>query len=174
MEEVPPGHVAVGRITTAWGMRGGVKVFPLVDKQQRLAPGSSVTVGGERRAIESSRWQKGIVYLKLSGIDDREAASAVRGLFLTVPESDLETLAEGVYYRFQLVGLAVRSTAGASLGLVTEILSTGAHDVYIVQGERGEILLPATDEVIKEIDLERGLMVVEEVPGLVPEPRKEQ
>ncbi len=172
MEEVPPGHVAVGRIITAWGVRGVVKAIPLVDRQQRLDPGRNVTVGGERRLIESSRWQRGLVYLKLSGIDDRQAASALRERLLSVPESDLEPLAEGEYYRFQLVGLAVQSTAGASLGRVTDVLTTGANDVYVVQGERGEILVPATDEVVKEIDLERGRMVIEEVPGLIPDARK--
>ncbi len=174
MEEVPPGQVAVGRITTTWGVRGVVKVIPLVDRRQRLAPGRSVTVGGERRVVETSRWEKEVVYLKLTGVDNRQAASALRGHLLTVPESDLEPLPEGEYYRFQIVGLDVQSAAGGSLGRVVEILTTGAHDVYIVQGERGEILLPATDEIIKEIDLERGRMVIEEMPGLVPEPRKDR
>src|SRR3990170_825562 len=116
MEQVPPGHVAVGRVGSAWGVRGIVKVIPLVDKRERLAPGRSVSVAGQRRTIESSRWQKGLAYLKLSGIDDREAAIALREQLLTVPESELEPLGEGQYYRFQLVGLAVQSTAGAFLG----------------------------------------------------------
>lgn len=169
MEQVPPGHIAVGRVSSAWGVRGIVKVIPLVDKRERLAPGRSVSVAGQRRAIESSRWQKGLVYLKLSGIDDREAALALREQLLTVPESELEPLGEGQYYHFQLVGLSVQSTTGALLGRVTEVLSTGANDVYVVQGERGEILVPATDDIVKEIDLERGRMVIEEVSGLTPE-----
>lgn len=173
MEEVPPGYVAVGRVSTAWGVGGVVKVIPLVDKRGRLAPGWSVNVAGQRRTIESSRWQKGLAYLKLSGIDDREAALALREQLLTVPATELEPLAEGLYYRFQLVGLAVSSAAGAALGRVTDILSTGANDVYVVQGERGEILVPATDDIVKEIDLERGRMVIEEVPGLIPERRRE-
>jgi 16S rRNA processing protein RimM len=172
MEQVPPGFVAVGRVSTAWGVRGVIKVIPLVDKQERLASGRSVTVAGQRRTIENSRWQKGMAYLKLSGIDDRETAFALRGQLLTVPESELEPLGEGQYYRFQLVGLAVESTAGASLGHVTDVLGTGANDVYIVQGERGEILIPATDDIVKEIDLEHGRMVIEEVPGLTPDAGK--
>ncbi|MCH9000342.1 MAG: hypothetical protein IID48_19050 [Proteobacteria bacterium] len=95
MEKVPPDHVAVGRIGPAWGVRGAVKVIPLVDKRERLAPGRSVTVDDERRVIESSHWRKGLVYLKLSGIDDREAASSLRDRFLVVPESELEPLPEG-------------------------------------------------------------------------------
>lgn len=172
MEEVPPGYVAVGRVAAAWGVRGVTKVIPLVGRREQLARGRAVDVGGERRVIESSRWQKGLAYLQLSGVSDREAASALRDRLLLVPEEELEPLAEGEYYRYQLVGLVVETTAGASLGRVAEVLSTGANDVYVVQGERGEILVPATDEVVKEVDLERGRMVVEEVPGLVPERRR--
>src|SRR3989304_3346958 len=112
MEQVPPGYVAVGRVGPAWGVSGVVKVIPLVDKRERLAHRPRVTVAGRRRPIETSRWQKGLVYLKLSGIDDREAALAIRDQLLTVPESELEPLSEGQYYRFQLVGLAVESTGG--------------------------------------------------------------
>lgn len=171
MEQAPPGYVAVGRVSTAWGARGVVKVIPLADKPERLARGRSVGVAGHSRTIEDCRWQKGLVYLKLSGIDDREAALALRQHLLTVPESDLEPLDEGQYYRFQLVDLAVCNTAGDFLGRVTDVLTTGANDVYVVQGQRGEILVPATDDIVKEIDLERGRMVIEEVPGLTPERR---
>ncbi len=174
MEEVPPGYVAVGRIGPVWGVRGAIKVTPLVDKRERLAPGRSITVDGERRIIQSSRWQKGIVYLKLSGIDGREAASTLRERLLLVPESELEPLPEGQYYRFQLIGLTVRNAAGAPLGRVTDVLTTGANDVYIVQGEKGEILVPAIDDVIRQIDLEHGEMVIEEVAGLIPEPREKR
>ena len=172
MEQAPSGHVAVGRVSSSWGVGGVVKVIPLVDKPERLGHGRRVTVAGQRRTIESSRWQKGLVYLKLSGIDDREAAFALRERLLTVPESELEPLEEGVYYRFQIVGLAVESTAGASLGRVTDVLSTGANDVYVVLGEGGEILVPATNDIVKEIDLESGRMVIHEVPGLIPDAGK--
>jgi 16S rRNA processing protein RimM len=172
MEQAAPGYVAVGRVSTSWGVRGVAKVIPFVDKPERLAPGRTVTVSGRRHTIESSRWQKGIAYLKLSGIDDRESAFALRGQLLTVPEDELEPLGEGEYYRFQLLGLAVESTVGAPLGRVTDVLTTGANDVYVVRGERGEILVPATDDIVKEIDLERGRMVIEDVPGLTPDAGK--
>ena len=174
MEEVPPGYVAVGRVGSPWGVQGVVRVVPLVDRRERLAPGRAIIVGGERRVIEGCRWQKGQAHLKLSGIDDQESAAALRDQLLAVPESELEALAEGEYYRFQLIGLEVRSTAGAALGRVTEVLDTGANDVYVVKGEEGEVLVPATDEVIKEIDLPAGRMVIEAVPGLIPEPRRKR
>ena len=172
MEEVPPGYVAIGRVGAPWGVRGAVRVLPLTDRRAQLAAGRTVTVAGERRTIESTRWQKGLAYLRLSGTDDREAASALRGRLLAVAESDLEPLPEGHYYRFQLIGLAVISTDGEELGRLTDVLSTGANDVYVVRGDRGELLLPATDEVVREIDLETGRMLIEVVPGLLPQPRR--
>jgi 16S rRNA processing protein RimM len=129
-------------------------------------------VAGERRTIESARWQKGMVYLRLSGIEDREAAAELRGRLLAIAESELEPLPEGQYYRFQLIGLTVISTGGEELGRVTEVLSTGANDVYVVSGDRGELLLPATDEVVREIDLQSGRMLIEALPGLLPPPRR--
>ncbi len=172
MEEVPPGHVAVGRVATAWGVRGVLKVVPLVDIRDQLAEGRAVTIAGRSHTIESARWQKGLAYLKLSGVDHREAALALRDRLITVPEEDLEPLGEGEYYRYQLLGLSVTTTEGEPLGQVADVLPTGANDVYIVRGERGDILVPATDDVVKEIDLERGRMVIEEVPGLIPDKGK--
>lgn len=172
MEEVPPGYVAIGRVGAPWGVRGAVKVVPLADSRELFAPGQGVTVAGQRRVIASARWQKGLVYLRLSGTDDRESAEALRGRLLAVAESELEPLPEGHYYRFQLIGLAVISTDGEELGRLTDVLSTGANDVYVVRGDRGEVLLPATDEVVREIDLEAGRMLVEALPGLLPQPQR--
>ncbi|MBI1885673.1 MAG: 16S rRNA processing protein RimM [Chloroflexi bacterium] len=170
--DVSPGFVAVGRVLGPWGVRGDVKVASLVDHPDRLAPGRSVYLGGERRIIERCRWQKGLAYLKLSGIDDPSDVEPWRGQYLEVPEADLQPLGEGEYYHFQLVGLAVRSTKGLPLGKVTRIISTSGTDVFVVHGMMGEILVPAVDEIVKKIDLDEGVMVIEVIPGLLPSRRK--
>lgn len=172
MEDVPTGHVAVGRVATAWGPRGVLKVIPLVDKRERLARGREVTLRGGRRTIETSRWRQGLAYLKLSGVDSREAALALRDAFLTIPEEDLEPLPEGQYYRFQLLGLNVTTTDGRPLGSIEDVIITGANDVYLVRGEGGEVLVPATAEVVQEVDLESKRMLIEALPGLMPDARK--
>lgn len=172
-EEVAPGNVAVGRVLAARGLRGETRVEPLTDLPERLAAGRSLTVAGERRIIESCRWYRGSAYLKLSGIDDRDAAERLRDTYLEVPEGDLEPLGEGQYYRFQLVGLSVRSTSGLPLGRVTDVLTTGADDVLVVHGMMGEVLVPAVDQIVKEIDLAQGSMTIEVVPGLLPGRRRQ-
>ena len=172
MKDVRPGYIAVGRILTPWGIRGDARVEPLTDLPERLAAGRSLTVAGQRRIIERCRWEKGVACLKLSGIDDREAVISLRDEYLEVPESDLQPLGQGHYYHFQLIGLSVRSTSGLPLGRVTRILSTGANDVFVVHGMMGEILVPAVDDIVKEIDLAGGAMTIEVVPGLIPTRRQ--
>jgi 16S rRNA processing protein RimM len=171
-ENASQGYVAVGRILGPWGLQGDLKVEPLTDFPERFALGCSLYIEGFAYAIERCRWQKGKVYIKLSGIDSATAAEALRQRFLEVPEEDLKPLSEGEYYQFQIVGLEVRTTEGQALGKVTQILSTGSNDVFVVHGEGGELLIPALDDVIKAVDLDGGWIEVELVEGLLPPARK--
>jgi len=158
----------VGRIVVPRGVRGELKVEPLTDFPERFAPGQVMWVRGVRREVEGSRQRGRQVLLKLAGVDSAEQAAALRDELLEVPQEELAALGEGRYYRFQLLGMAVHDTAGETLGTIADILSTGANDVYIVRGPRGELLLPAIEEVIKEVDTEGGRMVVELMEGMEP------
>jgi len=171
-QHTPAGFIAVGQILGPHGLNGDLKVAPLLDHPDRFQPGRSIYLDGERLIIERCRWQKGQALMKLSGVNDRSAAEVCQRHQLAVPESDLKTLEEGRYYHFQLIGLGVRSTEGQALGKLTRIVSTGANDVFVVYGMLGEILIPAISDVIKEIDLEHGVMVIEAVPGLIPSRRR--
>ena len=105
--------------------------------------------------------------LCIEGCEDREAAEGFRGTELQIPTPDTEPLPEGVYYRWQILGLVVKEDTGRLLGTVAEILETGANDVYIVRGDDTcELLLPAIKDVILEIDLERGQILVRLPDGL--------
>jgi len=173
-ENVRQGYVAVGRILGPWGRRGDLKVEPLTDFPERFAIGCSLYVDGVAHTIEGSRWQKGKVYIKLSGIDSAAAAAALGQRLLEVPEEELRPLSEGEYYQFQILGLEVRTTEGQPLGKVVQILATGSNDVFVVHGEGGELLIPALNDVIKAIDLEEGWIEVELVEGLLPPAKKEK
>jgi 16S rRNA processing protein RimM len=76
-------------------------------------------------------------------------------------------LLQGQYYTFQLIGLKVLTTDGEYLGQIADIMTTASNDVYIVKGKRGEILIPAIEDVVKSIDLEKGEMVIEAIEGLL-------
>jgi 16S rRNA processing protein RimM len=105
------------------------------------------------------------VILKLEGTETRDDAEALRGLELQIPEPE-QIREAGVYYQHDIIGLKVEDAAGEALGRVADVLGTGANDVYVVRGPRGEILLPAVEDVVREIDVPGGRMVVELLPGL--------
>jgi 16S rRNA processing protein RimM len=170
--------VTVGRIGAAHGIRGEVKVEPLTDFPERFAPHARLYLNGEIVVVETSRWSGRSVFVKFRGINDRTAAEALNGQELQVPE--LQPIAEpDVYYQHDIVGLAVETEAGESLGTVESIFSTGANDVFVIKGERGELLLPAIDDVIKQVDTAAGRLVIDLLPGLeftrpasAPRPRR--
>ena len=167
-----PGYVAVARIVGPWGLHGDLKVETLTDFPQRFAAGGRVYAGGVAYVIERCRWQRGRPVLKLAGIDSVTAAEALRHRLLEVPETELHPLGEGEYYHFQVLGLEVRTTTGEVLGRVEQIISTGSNDVYVVLGPRGEVLIPAVDDVVKSVDPAAGRIEVEAVEGLLPENRR--
>ena len=166
-EDVAAGFVAVGRVLGPRGLLGDVKVEPLGPRDV-LAGGRLIFARGQQYRIERSRTRAAFLYLKLSGIDSREAANELRAAYLEVREADLAPLPEGQYYRFQLMGLAVRATDGRDLGRITDVLSSPDSDVFVVQGPLGEVLVPSVDEIVREVDLETGVVTVEIVPGLLP------
>lgn len=166
MDDIAPGNVAVARVLGAWGVRGYVKVEPLAPLSA-IAEGRRVRIRGQEHQIQHARRQARFACLKLSGVDDRERAASLRGAYIEVPEKQMEPLPEGQYYRFQLLGLSVRSTEGRELGRITEVLSTPENDVFVVSGSLGEILVPAVDDIVRQVDLESGTMTIEVVEGLI-------
>ncbi len=155
----------MGRITAAHGVRGEVNVEPLTAFPERFEAGSRLWLDGSPLTVEQGRWRRRSVILKLKGIDTRTQAEAIAGKELLVPQATpLE--AEDVYYLHDILGLRVEDAAGEALGEVVEVLSTGSNDVYVVRGERGEILLPALDDVVREINLTQRRIVVEVPDGL--------
>jgi 16S rRNA processing protein RimM len=162
------GYVAVARVIGTWGLHGDLKVEILTDFPERFAVGSRVFVSGVAYSIEGYRRHGGRVLLKLLGIDSAGEAEPLRHHFLQVPESELHPLGEGEFYHFQVIGLEVRTTSGEVLGRVEQIISTGSNDVYVVRGPRGEVLIPAVDDVVKSVNPAAGHIEVELVEGLLP------
>ena len=152
-------------------MRGDVKVEPLTVFPERFAAGGRVCMGGVSYTIERCRWQRGHAILKLAGVDSA-AAERMRQRLLEVPEDELHPLGEGEFYHFQILGLEVLTTSGEVLGRVEQIISTGSNDVFVVRGPRGEVLIPALDDVVRSVDPAAGRIEVEAVEGLLPAKRR--
>ncbi len=160
------GYVAVGQVVRAWGTKGEIKVESLTDFPDRFAVRKTLYIEGIPFIIEQSRPHKDCFIIKLATINDPSTADRLRGTYLEIPEEQIHKLPAGKYYWFQMIGLEVVDTNDEPVGRIVDILPTGSNDVYIVRGHRGEILIPATDEVVKLIDLENGRMTIHFMDGL--------
>ena len=158
--------VMVGRIRRAWGSQGHVIADVLSNTAGRFAQGETLFIDGEPFTIESARPSRKAMVLKLEGVDSLEAAEALRENTLAIPPSSLPSLPEDTYYHYHLIGMEVCTQEGRSLGTLADILNTGANDVYLVRKGPKDLLIPALPNVILEVDVTRGRMVVELLPGL--------
>jgi 16S rRNA processing protein RimM len=166
------GFIAVGYVRGPHGLDGELKVESLSDNPERFTIGAVFRAGDSSVTIRSLRSHRGALLVGFDGVDRREQADKLRGLYLEIPEAALATLDTDEYYRFQLIGLKVRDMGGNVLGRLEEVLDTGANDVYIVRNENSELLVPAIEAVVKEVDLAAGTMVVDLPPGLEERPLK--
>lgn len=167
-----PLFLAVGLLRRPHGVKGEIILDVLTDFPERLRPGTQVYVGDEHRPlrIRSRREHNAGLLLAFDNYRTPEAVGELRNQMLFVSAGDRPALPEGEYYHHQLLGLRVVDENGQYLGVLTTILDTGANDVYIVRPESGpDILLPAIESVILEINLERSEMRVHVLPGLLPE-----
>ena len=157
----------VGRVLRAWGIRGDLKIAPFTDRPEDFKQYRSVVVGPQRKAYEvkSFRPYQDNWLLHLIGVESRNDAEALHGQEILIDAAQ-RPRQEGEFFAREVIGLKVRTITGEELGEVVEILVTGANDVYVVKGARGEILLPARVEVIKGIDVDAGTMTIELLPGL--------
>lgn len=168
--------IAVAEVTAPHGLRGEVRALPLTDFPDRFKPPLRLRVRKGREVatleVERARPHRGFVVVKFAGVDSIEAAEKLRGAILEVPRSELVPLGPGRYYFHEIEGLDVVTTDGRYLGKVTRVIRGVANDVYEVEKpsrcrRRGRVVLvPAVREFVKNIDLERGEMTVELIPGL--------
>lgn len=167
----PPKYLAAGRVLRPHGVRGEVIIEGEARLIGALGPGDTLFLGEARtaRRVVTLRPHKKRYIVQFEGYQDRDAADGLRGQSVYLSLEDLGPLPEGEYYTWQIIGLQVFEPNGAPLGVVESILETGANDVYLVRDEEGEeLLLPAIEGVILEVDLESGRLVVRIPPGLIP------
>jgi 16S rRNA processing protein RimM len=158
-----PAFLVVGRLRSSHGVKGEISMDILTDFPKRLKTGKQVYVGTDHRPLVIShvRGKNKLMLITFEGFDDCDQVNTLRNLLVYVWVDNLPVLPENEFYFHQLIGLNVIDVAGTPLGILEEVLETGANDVYVVRSpEGGEILLPAVDEVILNIDLTQHLMTV--------------
>ena len=165
-------YLEVGQIVNTNGLKGLLKINPFTDDITRFERLKTILVEHKKELlefeIESVRYQKKQVLLKLKGIDTIEEAEKYREDYLKIKRNKEEKLPEDTYYIVDLIGLDIYTDNGELLGKLDDVFSTGSNDVYVVKNSEGkQILLPAISDVIKNIDLEQKKIVVNLIEGLL-------
>jgi 16S rRNA processing protein RimM len=172
-EHNPDPDVEIGRIAGAFGIRGEVKLEPYADAPERynhLKGATARLPDGSRRplVINGARRHKTHILLRIQGVDSANDTEPLIGATLVIPLSQRPPLPAGQYYISDLLGLDVITTAGETVGPITDVLHTREHDIYVTR--RG--LIPAVKEFIRDVDLDKRRVVISPVEGLL-EPLEE-
>jgi 16S rRNA processing protein RimM len=163
---VPPGEtrLTVGTIIGSHGVRGEIKVRLATDDPEHLTSIKRVFLGDEPKArrLLGVRFHAGHVLMRLPGVSTPEQVAELRGLPVRIAGSDARPLADGEYFLYQLIGLDVFDEAGQALGTVTDLIETGARDVFVITplGGGKELLLPNHEDVVLEIRPDERRMTV--------------
>jgi 16S rRNA processing protein RimM len=164
-----PVYLAVGSLRRPHGLRGDIIMEVLTDFPERLRPNTKVFVGEKHEPLTIAHlrgYNKGLL-LGFKGYDTPEAIGRFRNMNVYVLTADRPGLPEGQYYHYQILGLNVLDDSGKMLGTLTEILTTGANDVYVVSQDGKELLVPAIEDVILDVDLDAKTIKVHLLPGLM-------
>jgi len=172
-----PAWLVVGKIRRPHGVAGDVLVEVYTDFPDRLKPNAVIYAGDDHipLTIRRQRTHNDGILLGFDDYSTPEQVGRFRNQFLYIVEVDAMDLPEGEFYYHELQGLSVVDENGGSLGKVTEILQTGANDVYVVTNNAGrEILLPAIAEVILNVDLESKVIKAHLIPGLLAQKDRDE
>lgn len=161
----------IGKIVGVHGLKGTNKFKSYAESLSVFYPGQSILIRDNRNRETSVEldWIKshtGTPLISFKGVTDRDRAEALIGAELFIPETELPELDENTYYWFELIGIEVYNTQEDYLGRITSIFPTGSNDVYVVKNKTKEVLIPALESVVIDIDLELKRMRVDLPEGL--------
>jgi len=166
------GYVLIGKIVGVHGIKGTNKLKSYAESLSVFNPGRSIIVRDNlnRETCVELNWVKShtrTALISFKGVTDHDQAQALIGAELFIPETELPELDEDTYYWFELIGIEVYTTEDEYLGRIESIFPTGSNDVYVVKDKQKEVLVPALDSVVIDIDLEHKRMRVDLPEGLV-------
>ena len=167
-----PEYVTIGQITKPHGIRGSLKVEPLTDDPQRFKLLKKIYLTFdeiERTQYNIDHVQIGpqFVYLTLDKIANRDEAERLRSAYIEITRDECLPLSKDQHYYFDLIGFSVKTKDGKNIGTLSDIQSYPAHDLYVVQSDSKEILMPAVPEIVVDIDGDSGIIVIDPIDGLL-------
>lgn len=172
-KEGEPVFLVVGKLHRPHGVRGEIRMSVWTDFPKRLQSGVVVYVGSEHRplSLRTVRSHQQGMLVTFNGYDNREQVVELRNQLVHVRADDRPPLPEGEFYLHELLGMRViQDDDNLELGVIAEILETGANDVFVIRSEhQPDLLLPDIDEVIVKIDPQKREMRVRLLPGLNPD-----
>ena len=172
--EQPP-FLLLGRVLRPHGIRGELRIEVLTAYPERIVAGMTIAIGPDpddpttavEYEITQVRTHQKYLILGVEGVPDRNAADLLREQNVMIALENAIPLEDGEFYLYQIIGLSVQTEDGETIGTVTEIIETGANDVLVVHGPRGEILLPVIDDCVLDVDVEGEKITVNLMEGLV-------
>jgi 16S rRNA processing protein RimM len=164
--------ILIGRVTRPQGNRGEVVVLPETDfAEERFSVGASVQVnragGLETLTVRESREYQGKWIVGFTGIDSIDAAETLRGCDLTIPADALKVLGPGSFFVHDLVGMTVQTVDGVAVGQVNHVQFGSGSPLLVIDGARGEVLVPFNDRICRLPDLATRTIVIDPPEGLV-------
>jgi 16S rRNA processing protein RimM len=175
-ERQQPYYLILGEIVRAHGVIGEVRLRLTTDYPERLRQLKAVYLGhdplkpqAERHELLGVRLSSDHCLIRLRDVTDRNQAELLRGLLVMVKVEEAVPLEEDEFYAYELIGMSVQTQDGLSLGTIREVMETRANDVYIIDSpDYGELLVPAHDETLVEIDLKTRTVTMVLPDGLLP------
>lgn len=159
----------IGRIVGAHGIKGELRVYPLVNEDSFYKKIDSLNIEGYKDGVKiiALKKNKGVYLLKIDEIATRTEAERLRGKTLTLDEADMPKLDEG-YYIYQLIGLRALDQEDREIGILSDVLLGAVNDVYVITTEKGEILVPNVPNFVRERNIEKGFIRVNLIEGMEP------
>ncbi len=160
--------IRLGKITSAVGLKGEVKIYPYTDYKEKFGEIDYVLVEENRLSIENVRYIKSMAILKLSTVGNRTEAEKYIDKEVYILRKDAPPLPEGAHYVKDLVGLAAVDENGEPIGTLEEVIINSAQDIYMIRPEHGgsAFPVPAVEEFVKEVDMEKRLIRIRLIEGL--------
>jgi len=161
----------VGSIKGARGLKGDLLVKLFTAHPAHLAGLESLYLRFDGLpkilyTIQRVKWDGSKFILKLHGVDDRNEAESLKGAKILIPQSAAYQTEDNEYFIDELIGMNVVDTAGTKLGTIRDVLNYPAHDVYVISDDKNEILVPAVQEYVREVNLNTGTVMITIIDGL--------